>query len=295
MNKLIFQEGGYPLHLDDLAFLQDVATTPLQSLISSWGDCILGGCEIIYDKATSAHRWSAGYIAYQGDVYRVSEGKFDQVNQEDTFYWVFSKTEVGSKVFEDGSEHNTQAIYTAQLVSTRHAPETGLYVADISLPRLGVDFARSPRLSFSYNGLGSLVSFKELSRYSGILTLCFEQTDAIPISGHFGIFRLSGINNMSGRYTFVGTDMPPTNIDMVNGKLICRQTLGEGFSRSHATLSHRTYVSILISWDYEENNGAGAGINNNSSESGGQNLPPRARDKDGGNTFDRPKTPPRRR
>lgn len=295
MNKLIFQEGGYPLHLDDLAFLQDVATSPLQSLISSWGDCVLGGCEIIYDKATSAHRWSAGYIAYQGDVYRVTEGKFDQVNQEDTFYWVFSKTEVGSKVFEDGSEHNTQAIYTAQLASMRFAPEAGDYIADSNLPRLGVDFARSPRLSYSYSGLGSVVNFKELSRYSGILTLCFEQTDAIPISGHFGIFRLSGINNMSGRYTFVGTDMPPTNIDVVNGKLICRQTLGEGFSRSHATLSHRTYVSILISWDYEENNGAGAGINNNASESGAQNLPPRAYDKDGGSTLDRPKTPRRGR
>ncbi|KXB75633.1 hypothetical protein HMPREF3185_00722, partial [Porphyromonas somerae] len=49
MNKLLIHEGGQPLHLDDLEFLQEVATSPLQSLISSWGNCILGGCEITYD------------------------------------------------------------------------------------------------------------------------------------------------------------------------------------------------------------------------------------------------------
>ena len=100
---------------------------------------------------------------------------------------------------------------------------------------------------------------------------------------------------MAGRYSFVDPNMPPTDIDVVNGKLTCRQKLGEGFSRSHATLEHRTYISILISWDYEENNGAGAGINNNSSESGTQDLPPRSYDRDGGSTIDRPKNPRRGR
>ena len=90
---------------------------------------------------------------------------------------------------------------------------------------------------------------------------------------------------MAGRYTFVDPNMPPTDIDVVNGKLTCRQKLGEGFSRSHATLEHRTYISILISWDYEENNGDGAGINDDSG-----NIPPRD-DYGRGNGH----VPPRRR
>ena len=32
MNKLQFNEGGQPLHLDDLEFLQDATVSPLQSL-----------------------------------------------------------------------------------------------------------------------------------------------------------------------------------------------------------------------------------------------------------------------
>ena len=284
MNKLQFNEGGQPLHLDDLEFLQDATVSPLQSLITSWGNCILGGCEITYDKTTHAHHWTSGYIAYQGSVYRVSAGTIDQVDQADTFFWLFSRTETASKAFEDGSEHNTQVVYVAQLASMRFAPEDGDYIADKNLPRLGVDFARSPRLSYSYSGLGSVVNFQELSRYSGILTLQFERTDDIPTTGNFGTFLLSGINNMAGRYTFVDPNMPPTDIDVVNGKLTCRQKLGEGFSRSHVTLSHRTYVSILISWDYEANNGDGAGINEDSGK-----IPPRDFERGDG-----PK-PPRRR
>lgn len=284
MNKLQFNEGGQPLHLDDLEFLQDATVSPLQALITSWGNCILGGCEITYDKTTHAHHWTSGYIAYQGSVYRVSAGTIDQVDQADTFFWLFSRTETASKVFEDGAEHNTQVVYVAQLVSMRFAPEDGDYIADKNLPRLGVDFARSPRLNYSYSGLGSVVNFKELSRYSGILTLRFERTDDIPTTGSFGTFLLSGINNMAGRYSFVDPNMPPTDIDVVNGKLTCRQKLGDGISRSHVTLSHRTYVSILLSWDYEDNNGDGAGINEDSGK-----IPPRDFERGDG-----PK-PPRRR
>ena len=89
---------------------------------------------------------------------------------------------------------------------------------------------------------------------------------------------------MAGRYTFVDSNMPPTDIDVVNGKLTCRQKLGEGFSRSHATLEHRTYISILISWDYEENNGDGSGINDDSGK-----IPPRDYGRGNGSV------PPRRR
>lgn len=298
MNKLQFHEGGQPLHLDDLAFLQDATTSPLAALISSWGDFIISGCMITHDKSTSKHHWEAGYIAYRGQVYRVSAGTFDQIDQANTFYWIFKRSDAASKTYEDGSEHHTQVVCTAELVSTRQAPESGDYIADINLPRLGIDFARSPRLSFSYFGVGNLVEFKELTRHSGILTLRFEKTDSLPTTGYFGVFRLSGVNNMSGRYTFVGADLPPTNIDVINGKVICRQTLGSGMSRSHVELSHTTYVSILISWDFDENNGDGSGINDGSSGGGSGSetpLPPRSHDKDGGGNYGTPKNPPRRR
>lgn len=280
MNKLLFSEGGQPLHLDDLEYYQSATHEPLEALLASWGDCILGGCEITYDKTTSEHRWTSGYIAFRGKVYRAEAGVLAQVEQANTFYWLFTRSEQAVKTFEDGVEHPTQLVYRAQLVSTRHDPEEGDYIADKYLQRLGVDFARSPRLNYVYDGQGEFLNFKELSRYSGIITLYFDKGVELPATGHFGVFRIQGINNMDGHYAFNAGEFGPRVIDVVNGKLICSKT-GEDAAHAQALrFDRRTYVSILISWDYEEDNGRGAGINDQSDRGG--EVPRRDYDYSGG-------------
>ena len=280
MNKLLFSEGGQPLHLDDLEYYQTATHGPLEALLASWGDCILGGCEITYDKTTSEHRWTAGYIAFRGKVYRAEAGVFAQVEQANNFYWLFSKSEEAVKTFEDGTEHPTQLVYRAQLVSTRHDPEEGDYIADRHLPRLGVDFARSPRLNYIYDGQGEFLNFKELSRYSGIITLYFDKGTELPSTGHFGVFRIAGVNNMEGRYAFTAPELSPRVIDVVNGKLLLRKAYEDSTPSLPLKIDRRTYVSILISWDYEEDNGRGAGINDQSY--GGGEIPHRGYDYSGG-------------
>lgn len=275
MNKLQFHEGGQPLHLDDLEFYQSATHEPLEALLASWGNCILGGCEITYDKTTSEHRWTAGYIAFRGKVYRAEAGSFDQVDQANKFYWIFTRSERAVKTFEDGVEHPTQLVYSAQLVSTRHDPEEGDYIADKYLPRLGVDFARSPRLNYIYDGQGELLNFQELSRYSGILTMYFDKGEELPSTGHFGVFRIAGVNNMDGRYAFNSGEFGSRVIDVVNGKLICHKPGEDPRTALPLRFDRRTYVSILISWDYEEDNGRGAGINDQSYD---REIPPRSYD-----------------
>ena len=56
-------------------------------------------------------------------------------------------------MFEDGEEHNTQIVYTAQLASLRFAPEDGDYVADSHLPRLGIDLPALHDLDIVMRGL----------------------------------------------------------------------------------------------------------------------------------------------
>lgn len=262
MNKLLFSEGGQPLHLDDLSFMQEAIASPLKALTRSWGNCILSGCELRLSQDNADFSWTEGYISFQGDIYRVSAGSLEQVNQSDTLFWIFTKNEEGRKVFEDGSENNTQALYSARLISTRDTPESGLFIAHDQLPRLGVDFARSPRLKYSYEGQGVLVEFAELSRYSGMLTLCLQPAEFIANASQFATFKLQGVNNMSG-YALI-TNAPsgyPTSISLVNGKLLLKEERGDGIDRGRISITRSFFITLPISWDYEENNGAGTGIN----------------------------------
>ena len=283
MNKLLFNEGGQPLHLDDIEFLQEATSSPLEALLSAWGNCILSGCEITVDKVNSSHRYSPGYIAFRGKIYRVEGGVLEQVKQDNSFYWLFAQSQEAVKSFEDGGSHPTQLVHTAQLISTQHDPEAGEYIADKLLPRLGVDFARSPRLGYSYEGTGELVEFREISRYSGILTLAFNRGETLPTKGHFALFRIAGVNNSYGRYHFITPDMAARTIDLVNGKLLFGKSHDSGLAELPVTLDHRTYVSLLISWDYEADNGQGAGINDSSSYNP-RDVPPRSYDHAGGST-----------
>lgn len=272
MNKLLFSEGGQPLHLDDLNFMQEAFLAPLKGLVNAFGDCLLAGAELRLNPDTSAYTVSAGYISYQGDVYYLGSKTFEQVDQSNAFYLIFSSAEGEEKEFEDGLSHNTQVVYTAELVSTREAPEGRRYLLYDSLPRLGADFARRPHMRASYEGVGLLAEFRELSRYSGILTLSFDSRNTFPVNGYFGLLSLgrilpSGglqtIHNMQGRCTHVSNSVGSAIvITLLNGKLSAKweNPPTDGSYISHIGFGSKTKVSMIIEWDDELDNGVGAGI-----------------------------------
>ena len=259
MNKILFSEGGQPLNLDDLEFMQNSVHNPMKALLSSWGNCILSGCQIQVDKETSAHSWTAGYISYNGEVYAVSAGSIEQVEQSASLYWMLYSSEGGSRSFSDGSAHPTQKVYTARLAPMRQAPESGDYLADDGLPRLGFDFMRPPRLKYSYEGSGEVVNFTELSPYSGVLTLKID--GALPMNGYFALFKMAGVNNSQGSVSFSSIGSSIATITLTNGKLMVRESDPDISRNSHTGIGGKKHISILITWDYDEDNSQGAGIN----------------------------------
>lgn len=262
MNKLIFSEGGQPIHLDDLEFLQSSVASPVQAIATAFGDCVLTGCYVQWNNQQSLSV-SSGYIAYKGQVYAVADAELTQgvsAGNDAPLRWLFETVEVESKIFEDGSEQPTRKLYTARVVQSATEPSSASVEVRL-LPALGVDFARRPHLTHTYDGVGRLVEFAELSRYSGVLTL--ELSGVLPLSGAFGQFTLMGVNNMLGRVEGNHPSLSGITIELTNGKLSARSARADGSSISDLRLTSNVYITLFVSWDYELNNGAGSGVNQN--------------------------------
>ena len=175
---------------------------------------------------------------------------------------MLSSSEGGSRSFSDAASRSTQKVYTARLTPMRQAPESGDYLADDGLPRLGLDFMRSPRIKYSYEGSGEVVDFTELSPYSGVLTLKID--GALPLNGYFAMFRMVGVNNSQGSVSFSSIGSSVATIALTNGKLTVRESDPDISRNSHTQIGGKRHITIPITWDYDEDNSQGAGINEGS-------------------------------
>lgn len=108
MNKLLFSEGGQPLYLNDLDFMQSAFSEALRGILSTYGNVILSGCEILPPDATTGnltvHSWEKGYMAIEGEVYQVDKGSLSGVENA-TLYWKVVSIEGQKEIFENSSEH----------------------------------------------------------------------------------------------------------------------------------------------------------------------------------------------
>lgn len=110
MNKLLINEGGQPLYLDDLDFMQEAFTETLKGVISAintYGNVILSGCEVTLSASgeSTIYSWDKGYVAIDGEVFQVEKGSFSGANDA-TLYWKVISTEAQKEIFENSSEHN---------------------------------------------------------------------------------------------------------------------------------------------------------------------------------------------
>lgn len=86
MNKLIVHEGGQPLNLDDLDFMQNASRLSLEGILT--GFIFSGNINlnlIIVRQATSTS-WLDGYIAISGEVYKVKAGAISVSQSTDLFF-----------------------------------------------------------------------------------------------------------------------------------------------------------------------------------------------------------------
>lgn len=275
MNKLLFHEGGQPLHLDDLEFLQEAVGSPLSAALTAFGDCIISGCVIssVPDTTPVHYQLSAGYVALRGKVYKVEAQYLGFVHPRLSYYWQVSESDEELKTFEDGSEHHTQRHCIAKLLPWDGSvfPE-GVVASYKQTPRLGEDFARRPQVSATYDGSGRIVEFVELSRYSGVLTFAFDSSTALPINGYFATLDLkrqdgSGsstpIYNTQGRVTHISnTSGDAIVISLLGGKLSAKweNASTDGSYSNQIRFTSNTKISLFVYWDYEASSGAGSSI-----------------------------------
>lgn len=178
MNKLLFNEGGQPLHLDDIAFLQESHQTVLGAILESIGDCVIKGAEI---HPTGGYV-SNGLIAYKGKLYQVVDDQtiptFESGDESAKYAWQFSEVSEGEKTFEDDQERPTRLLRQARIVP--YDPSRAYYdklVPYNDLPRLSRRaMLHKPLAKATINGDGRvrLLDFVPLSRFLAVLTVRLE-------------------------------------------------------------------------------------------------------------------------
>lgn len=121
MNKLLFKEGGQPFYLDDLDFMQSAFADTVKGIVSTYGNVILSGCNVpppisIAGRPTT-YNWEEGYIAINGEVYRVEEGSFES-GMNANLYWKVVSTEGQKEIYENTSENNVYQYRKVELTDT---------------------------------------------------------------------------------------------------------------------------------------------------------------------------------
>ena len=134
MNKLLFKEGGQPFYLDDLDFMQSAFAESVKGVISAYGNVILSGCNIPPPISIAGHptsySWEEGYIAINGEVYKVEAGNFKgELNA--TLYWKVVSTEGQKEIYENTSENNVYQYRKVELTDT--VTSSDIYVSASSI------------------------------------------------------------------------------------------------------------------------------------------------------------------
>lgn len=115
MNKLLFSEGGQPLHIDDLEFMQNSMQEAIGAVASSFGNCILS-----YDWSDINYQgtyisWNDLYVYIDGKIAFLPEGEITENIDGEFLYIELSDMDDVPKTFNDGSVHKTRKIYRAEM------------------------------------------------------------------------------------------------------------------------------------------------------------------------------------
>lgn len=144
MNRLKLNEGGQPVHLDDLETLQDNDKRSMKLLL----DALTGGAEAFLlkkpEKSLIWHVTDTGKVYYtlkggtlvvDGDFLEWPETDVETKTEESPVYLCVRETETDIRTFEDGQQRNCMETREVYVTDDPTGAETS-YELD-SLPVLG--------------------------------------------------------------------------------------------------------------------------------------------------------------
>jgi hypothetical protein len=198
MDKVIINEGGQPLFLEDLKFLQDSAGDAMKGLCKfvcgSYDAAYLSGIAVTStdyvenDKNHRRYDWSDGYIALKGEVYPVAAGSLS-VLLGTNVYWKVVATPSTQRTFKNGSQFNVREIRTVALVSAVADGDT--YVAYSAVkPVIDID-SQSITVSGIPSGMGVALNYSQdgngVRSLNGHIAVTGDSNISIP-NGLLGTF-----------------------------------------------------------------------------------------------------------
>lgn len=115
MNRLKLNEGGQPVHLDDLETLQENDKRSMRLLL----DALTGGAEAFLLKKPEKDLWwgdtgtgtgsytlKGGTLVVDGEFLEWPETKVETKTEDSPTYLCVRETETDSRTFEDGQQRN---------------------------------------------------------------------------------------------------------------------------------------------------------------------------------------------
>lgn len=123
MNKMLNPNGGVPLTLSDLVYVQSATFDAFKSVLNAFsngtGNVRLAGCVVSWADTSRAAKkvsWTAGYVGLHGEVFPVSAGSLDSVEEGTALYWKIIRVQEAQVTLQNGQQEARRERSYATLV-----------------------------------------------------------------------------------------------------------------------------------------------------------------------------------
>lgn len=163
MNKLLNPDGGVPLKLTDLVYMQSATFDAFKSLLNAFskgtGNVRLAGC--VVSKQSQTVSWTAGFIGINGEVYPVTEGSIETA---ETLYWKITRIQEAQVTLENGQQAARRERSYASLVPESQKDDNSVkdnvlkdlnyYIQELAKPKITINSAKS----YTANVVGAIAT-----------------------------------------------------------------------------------------------------------------------------------------
>lgn len=166
MNKLLFHEGGQPLTLNDLDFLQESIAQSLSHLTSILPEGFYGSYQSYPRQHLQEYiSWTQGVVIIGGKVALLPAGELTY-DRGKTCYVYIEEQEGEERTFQDGSIHHTHLIERAVVTTEKptvpsliltKSPDKGVRIDEYKVGAITATSKRTPGRTVS---IGACVFFK---------------------------------------------------------------------------------------------------------------------------------------
>lgn len=262
MNKLLFSEGGQPLHLDDLNFMQESCQEALQALLQATGNCILHGVDLNPQGFITVYK---GAIYYEGKLYTVQQHDFGDSQTAgytlEHVRWDFRELREEIKTFEDGQDKATRVRYEAVPFLSKTS-ERGVAHKDLPYLKDRLSFAQpTTKVSLASSEL-QLVDYSILGKHSAMLTLKVDRDlkfDEILGNIEVSVLVDNGFVESKARNVYGELRLPRSVLkrseqvllEVQGSKLYLRRGADVSGSVDKVSFAGVRCISLIINWDYD--------------------------------------------